>query len=51
MSCCNDTSITVLEFDVGSLGTRKFMVCKKHLQTEPWNKYIVSQEKIGDDLD
>ena len=48
MSCCNDVPIIVIEFDVGSFGTRKFKVCKKHLQTEPWNKYIVSQEKLGE---
>lgn len=47
-SCCGNIPVAINEYDVGSLGTQKFKVCKKHLQTEPWNKHIVSQEKLGD---
>ena len=50
-SCCNEKHVIIIEFDVGSLGTRKFKVCKKHLQIEPWNKYILSQEKFGNNDD
>lgn len=45
-SCCGDLSVTIREYDLGSLGTRKFKVCQKHLQNEPWNKYVISEEKI-----
>jgi len=45
--CCNDGDpITIIEYDLGSLGTRKFKVCKKHINKEPWNKHIISQNKI-----
>ncbi len=50
--CCNEGDpITIIEYDLGSLGTKKFKVCKNHIRKSPWNKHIISQVKFDDSLD
>lgn len=49
--CCNESSHAIIEYDLGSLGTRKFKVCAKHINIEPWNKHIISQTRLGDSND
>jgi len=49
--CCNQKPIAIVEYELDSLGTKKFKVCKNHIRKSPWNKHIVSQVKFGDSLD
>ena len=49
--CCTEAPHAIIEYDLGSLGTKKFKVCKNHIRKSPWNKHIVSQVKFGDSLD
>ena len=44
--CCNNPSIFLIEYDLGSLGTKKFKVCNEHMRKKAWNQHIVSQIKI-----
>lgn len=51
-SCCEVTEgALVVEYSVGCLDSTFYRVCPKHLQKIPWNKHIVSQKRIGDDVD
>lgn len=46
LRCCNNHPTVIVEYDVGSLGKRKFLVCSIHIRKEPWNKHILSQKEI-----
>ena len=49
--CCNEKPIAIIKYDLGSLGTKKFKVCKNHIRKSPWNKHIISQVKFGESFD
>ena len=45
--CCEQKPIVEVEYDLGSLGKRKFKVCEKHIQKDPWNRHIISTKEIS----
>lgn len=49
--CCKQRAIVIIEYDLGSLGTKKFRVCKKHRRQANWNSHIVSQVELGESID
>lgn len=48
LKCCKVEPALIVEYNLGSLGTRKYRVCDKHINTSPWNMHIISTKKIGD---
>ena len=44
--CCRLLPVAIIEYNLGTLGTRKFKVCDYHIKKEPWNKHIISQIRI-----
>ena len=44
--CCNQKPIVIIEYDLGSLGTKQFKICKKHIHMDPWNRYILSTKNL-----
>jgi len=46
IKCCSEKTKYIVKYDLGSLGSRTFHVCKKHINEQPWNRYILSQKII-----
>ena len=47
--CCNQKPIAIVEYDLGSLGKKKFKVCQKHFHKDPWNRYMLSTKNLEND--
>ena len=43
-TCCTKLPAALIEYDLGSLGSRKYKVCSDHLKKAPWNRLGVTKK-------